>query len=350
MKRTLPVILSLLLSLTLLPNAGAFQNVFILDQDTGIQLPNAAAWTESDFFPQAYGPNYSFDRRDGSAGGPTLTIRTPGALDPIGGGTAGTSGTVWDVYGRWSQGSGRCSNVRIEVRRNNGASLVLSATRDMRPTAAGLNWEYLGGFTAVVGQNYEVRYYANNTIVSGVPSTAIGCVVSPDGAMFVKRTFDGSDISNLNNADIIDEAGLEDGTAGSNSLGGATIANCASYTTLRSISVTVPASSNTSYVFCQAAGDIDFDTADAEVRVGIDGPDAGNVPERQRLLGIEGVNLGSNDETDRKAWAVQNVYTVSSAGATQTYSLVGCKDEIDTVDPGTLTWDPFVCLVIPTGR
>lgn len=345
--------LSMLLSACVLSmNAGATPNVVFLDQDQGpgqtnpvIQFPNSAAWTESDFFPQAYGPTYSFDRRDGSSGGPYLAVRTNGALDPFAGPTGG--GTTFDVYGRWSQGNGRCSNVRIEVRRNNGASLVLSTTRDMRPEEAGFNWQFLGTVSAVPGQNYEVRYYANNTISSTIPGSQIGCVVSPDGAMFVKRTFDGSDIFNLNALDIIDEAGVDFSSAGSRSLSSPAVNVCNSYTQLTSIIVSVPASSGNSYVVCSAAGEVDHNVLNNLVRVGIDAvpntTDA-TIPDRSRVL--EPISI--NSEEDRTPWAVQNVYTFSSAGGSQRYALKACRQATTTT--GSIIWDPLVCEVFPTRR
>ena len=325
------------------------ESVWILDEDSAVA--SGPPCGQSDFFPQNYGRFYATCQRNGSVlnTGPVLRLRTPGALDSSGGGSSSTSGTVWRAYARWASGFNRCSNVRVEVRRNNGASLVLTRTYDFIPDVNSHNWIPMGTFTAVPGQNYEITYYANNAI--GGAGTGIGCFTTPDGAMFVKETFDGTDISNLESTDVIDEAGLEFANAGTKTVQTAPAVNtCGLYTVLTQMSVAVPASPTTSYVQCIATGETDLDSDDGRIVVGIDDAGGTAVPDRSRNLEVNTDEFTSGNWESFKQWAVQNVYSVSASNFTtfRNFYLKACREATNT--NGVIVWDPFVCTVLPTRR
>jgi hypothetical protein len=249
MKRTLLIVISLILALVLINStAMAYNSAVFLDDDDATFLPNAGAWTESNFNPTTYGQGYHFARRNGSilTAGPYLRMLTPSSLDVSGGGVTGTSGSLYQANLRWSGGN-RCSNVRVEVWNFTDNALVTSTTIDQTIRTQSFNWNPVGLFYAQPGDRYEIRVYANNNIVSG---GGINCVVTVDGGAFIQQTYDSSDVFNLTNSSIVDEAGIDYDT----NTGSVTIAStsASSPTLLQGpITITCPRSG---YIHAQGSG------------------------------------------------------------------------------------------------
>ena len=116
---------------------------------------------------------------------------------------------------------------------------------------------------------------------------------------------------------------------------------------LTSFVVSVPASSTSSYVVCSASGQVDHNQLNNNVRVGIDAvPNTTDTSSPDRIRILEAISISS--EEDVQSWAVQNVYTFTSAGGSQRYALKVCRQ--NTANSAGLSWDPLVCEVFPTLR
>jgi hypothetical protein len=320
--------------------ASASESVYVLDEDSAIA--SGAVCGQSQYWPQNYGKYYATCQRNGSvpSTGSILRLRTPGSLDPTGGGTAGTSGTVWRAYARWTTGNNRCANVRIEVRRNNGATFVASTIRDFRTEVNSHNWIPIATFTAVPGQNYEVTYYANEAI--GAAGTGIGCYMTPDGAMFVKESFDGTDIENssLFDTDIGDEPGLDWAEAGEINLSSVGYCDNPSWTNLTSVTLTAPTSG---YVLVEATGIASNTVASGQYsRVGIDDSSTGKSIDSYAPI-FENVSDETASYENERRYAIRNVYSVGAGS--HTYYLKGCKSEFAG---GRILWGDFTGIFFPT--
>ena len=323
------------------PITMADKTTVYLDDDDSTFLPNLAAWTESTFFPTTYGQGYHFARRNGSIllSGPYLRMVTPSSLDSSGGGADNTSGSRYQAHLRWSAAANRCSNVRVEVWNFTANTLVTSASVDMSVPTSAFNWNPVGfAFTAVPGNAYELRVYANNTIVAG---GGLNCVVTADGGAFIQQTSDSSDTFNLTSFSTIDEAGLDfDNTPTSTSV--ASISTCTSRTTLKQVSVSVPDSTSSSYVVCRATGRTFHSQTAKWVFYSIDDAlGTGN-----DVFAYTGIATTTSTYNNYDPYAMQEVYTVGSEGGFFTYYLKACRQ--DTSTTGTAYHDDFVCEVFPT--
>ena len=317
------------------------QGRMFLDDDTAIFLPNAAAWTESTFFPTTYGQGYHWARRNGSIllAGPYLRMVTSSNLDLSGGGRDNTSGSQWQAHLRWSTHSNRCSNVRVEVWNFTANTLVTATTVNMRIQTQAFNWNPVGGtFTAVPGNRYELRVYANNTIV---PGGAVNCITTVDGGAFFQQTTDSSDTFNLTAFSTIDEAGLDfDQTPTATSV--ASISTCTSRTILKQVTVSVPDSTSSSYVVCRATGRTLHSQIAKWVLYSID--DATGTG--SDVFAYTGVATTTSTYNNVDPYAMQKVYSYGSEGGSFTYYLKACRQ--DTATTGTAYHDDFVCEMFPT--
>lgn len=345
MKHSVLIVFSLIVaSLFLVTPATMARNTAVfLDDDQATFLPNAGAWTESTFFPTVYGNGYHFARRNGSIllAGPYLRMVTPSSLDVSGGGRDNNSGSVYQAHLRWSAGSpgsNRCTNVRVEVRNFTTNSVVTSTTINQQIREQSFNWNPVGfAFTATPGNRYELRVYANNTIVSG---GGINCVATVDGGAFIQQTTDSSDTFNLTALSTIDEAGLDfDQTPTSTSV--SNISTCTSRTTLKQVTVGVPDSTSSSYVVCRATGRTFHNQANKWVFYSIDdAPGTGS--DVFAYTGTTSTLFPNNYDP----YAMQKVYTYGSEGGSFTYYLKSCRQ--DNLTTGTAYHDDFVCEMFPT--
>jgi hypothetical protein len=342
MKRNLLIVLSLVLALFFFNStAMAYNSAVFLDDDTATFLPNAAAWTESNFNPTTYGQGYHFARRNGSipTAGPYLRMVTPGALDVGGGGVSGTLGSYYQAHLRWSGGN-RCSNVRVEVWNFTANSLETATTIDQTIRTQSFNWNPVGGiFQATPGNAYEIRVYANNTIVSG---GGINCVVTVDGGAFFQQTTDSSDTFNLTKYIISDEPGIEFSQASQIAPSGLASCSLASgnWTTLASVTLTTPASYG--YIWVHANG-ISRHFSDGITRVCI-APAGSACTSFAPVMDQSSTEVSEGSYDNETRWVVSD--TFPATGVSQTYHLKGCRgSNTQNVD---LLWDDFVGMYFPT--
>jgi hypothetical protein len=159
--------------------------------------------------------------------------------------------------------------------------------------------------------------------------------------MFVKRTFDGSDISNLTKFDTIDEAGIEFDTSPASIAMSSLSTNCSAPTVLMSLNLSVPDTVSSNYVVCRAAGRSFHSQVNVWNFVSID-ETTGGTTDTWRYTGTDSTAFPSSYSN----WAMQHAYTVGSEGGSQTYYLRACRQN-NTVT-GTIFLDHFTCEYFPT--
>jgi len=292
----------------------------------------AGTWTRSTSVLLYYGDAYSVAQGGGSVDSATFQSSP---LDPNGG--------TWCVDARWTAAPNRALAARYRIYDGTVAtgSLVATVVRDQRQSGGA--WQRL--------QCVVLTNPISQVVLDDV-GTPAGNFVVADAVRWVKENF--------GRTDLVDEPGID--WAGQSSRDIATLTQCPTYTNLTSDSITLPPSEPSShFILVSASGQTAFTNSlltglggPPFVEIVIDDASGGTTRDTHQVRLAAADDLQAVANQNRKSFALQEVYAVTGTGS-RTYYLKACRG-LAVLPPGlvspagTLYWNDFVLLYIPTMR
>ncbi len=232
---------------------------------------------------------------------------------------------TYAVYVRWSASSNREESATFRV--YDGITPRGSCSKNQ--TANGGEWQYCRSVTLTAGQRGVVKL--------GNEYTDTNEVVIADAVRFVRVSKDAADLVGLRSAGI-DYSGRSSRSI--NTIGTSSLAR----TNLASDSITAPAG-GTGYVLVQASGFASLSTADKSIHLCIDNASGGSTCDSyQHTLENTADETNAGTYENRREFHIQEAYSITG-GTTNSYYL---KAYIETGATGTVYWDDFVLLYVPS--